>query len=844
MNSRPQDGPPVSAAHAASAADTACFHCGLPCGRAAVESDGKAFCCPGCLAVYDVLQAGGLGRFYELQPHGGVRMTAGGGAERWAFLDEPAVTARLLDFTDGRLSRVTFQVPSIHCVACVWLLENLFQLHPGVGRSRVNFARRELTVDFRPREMSLSEVAALLASLGYEPSLTLSALEQPVPDRTRRRQMLQTGVAGFAFGNIMLFSLPVYLGLDSLSGPGLERVFGFLSLVLALPVLVFSASDYWRSALLSLQQRILTLDVPIALGLTALYGQSAWEILSGSGSGYLDSLSGLVFFLLCGRWFQEKTHARLTFDRDYRSFFPLAATRKSGSGPEETVALSSLRVGDRLLLRHGELVPADARLVEGAALIDYSFVTGESEPVERQPGEVLYAGGRQAGGLIEVEIVKPVSQSYLASLWGHEAFRKAGQDKLRTLHNLTNRFSRWFTAVVVGVAIAAGLSWWIAGDPSRGLRAFVAVLIVACPCALALASPFALGTARRWLARADIFLRTADVLERMAAVGEVVFDKTGTLTVVEPGRPRYQGADLTSAQRRQLASLARQSSHPLAQRLSRALREVRSEEPVSDFREETGLGISGSVNGVRWLAGSRAWLEAAGVEVSGERAAEGSTVHVASDGVYRGLYSLATRLRPGLEGMVRGLSEHYGVALLSGDHEGERAAFRALLGPEARLQFNQSPMEKLESIRMMQDKGVRVAMVGDGLNDAGALSQSDVGVAVVEQVGSFSPASDVILAGRRVAELSRVFELARATVRVVIFCFALSALYNALGVSIAAAGWLSPVVCAVLMPISSVTVVSVACLATTRVARRLGLGFDLGQGPLPDTERQFSEERV
>ena len=504
----------------------ACFHCGEPCEGPALERHGRSFCCPGCLAVHDLLAENGLGRFYDLSRHPGARVKEVERMEHWAYLDEPSVQKRLLDFTNGKVSRVTFSIPAIHCVACIWLLENLFRLREGIGASRVDFPRREVTIDFAPQKVRLSEVVSLLASLGYTPSLTLGELERPETDREGKRRWLQAGMAGFAFGNIMLLSLPGYLGLDSLSGPLFKTVFGYLSLALATPVVIYSASNYWRSMVVAFRQRTLTIDVPIALGLAALYAQSAFEIISRRGAGYLDSLAGLVFFLLCGRLFQRKTYDRLVFDRDYKCFFPLAVLRKTGE-EVRSVAISSLAVGDRVVLRNGELIPCDARLESPRACIDYSFVTGESEPSPKQAGDYLYAGGRQMGEAIEVEAVKPVSQSYLTSLWSQDAFRKSRDGDL---DNLTNRYSRVFTGVVIAWALGTGLFWVLAGDKVLALRALMAVLIVACPCALALAAPFALGTAHRLLAGLQVFLKTPSVLERMARIDTVVFDKTGTLT--------------------------------------------------------------------------------------------------------------------------------------------------------------------------------------------------------------------------------------------------------------------------------------------------------------------------
>jgi Cu+-exporting ATPase len=271
--------------------------------------------------VHELLAENGLQQFYTLNRHPGNRVRERPSADRFAYLNEPAVQQKLLDYADDKLSRVTLHIPSIHCVACVWLLENLFRLHAGVGKSQVNFPKREVAVSFDPRKTSLGELAALLASIGYEPKFTLGTLEKTSVSGSRARQWLQLGIAGFAFGNIMLFALPVYIGLDSFSGPMFARVFGYLSLVIALPVVVYSAADYWKSSWLSLRRRKLTLDVPIAAGLLALYLRSGWEILSGTGEGYLDSLAGLVFLLLCGRAFQQITHERLAFDRDYKCFF-------------------------------------------------------------------------------------------------------------------------------------------------------------------------------------------------------------------------------------------------------------------------------------------------------------------------------------------------------------------------------------------------------------------------------------------------------------------------------------------------------------------------------------------
>lgn len=797
-----------------------CAHCGLPCLTTAVRAHEKSFCCSGCQTVYEILTENGLTHFYELNEKAGVQIKRPSRREQFLFLDEPAVREKLLDFTDGKTSRVTFTVPSIHCIACVWLLENLFQLKPGIGRSTVNFPKKEVAIQFDDARISLSELVALLASLGYEPTLSFGSLEGAKPKPAFRKLILQLGLAGFSFGNIMLFSICLYNGLDTWSVINLKPLFGYISLGLALPVVVYSALDYWRSAWTCIRQRILTIELPIAVGIVAIFAQSGYEVFSKTGEGYFDSLCGLIFFLLVGRWFQQKSYERLSFDRDYKAFFPLSVVRKN-CNRDETVPISALTVGDHLLLRHGELIPADARIVSGEGVIDYSFVTGESEPVEKHAGELVYAGGQQTGGVLEIQMTKPVSQSYLTSLWSHETFAKERND---TLDNILNRFTKRFTITVSIVALGAAAWWWAHDQPNVALKAFTSVLIVACPCALALSAPFALGTAQRLLGRQKVFLKNQHTIETLAKVNTVVFDKTGTLTAPGAAKVEFHGAALSEAEERSVYSMTRHSTHPLPVRIGEAIAKQHFPEAVYSFLETAGKGMEARVTNREIWMGSAGWFASRNVAVPAKHQSRSSAVHVAINGTYRGCFTLQTSLRQNADKLIANLSNEYDLALLSGDNERERARFAELFGPNANLNFNQSPLNKLGFIHDLQQSGRTVMMVGDGLNDAGALKQSDTGVAVVENIGSFSPASDVIVEAGNVPRLSQIMAFSKDVVRIVWLSIALSSVYNFVGLGIAASGKLAPVVCAVLMPLSSISVVGFACGATHWLGRKHKMG--------------------
>ena len=759
-------------------------------------TDAGAFCCRGCEAVFTALTSSGLGDYYQCAVTPGVSQRGAGvrDAARFAALDDPAVAARFFEFNDGALARATFTVPAMHCASCLWLLERVWRVNDAITRADVDLMRRSVRVTFRPDRVSLRGVAEVLASIGYEPALDGERLPGRMPD-ARRRLYMKIGVAGFAFGNIMLFSIPRYANGAPLDG-GFQRLFDTLNVLFATPVLLYSASDYFRSAWHAITRRTMSLDVPVALGLAVLYVRSIADIASGHTEGFLDSFTGLVFLLLVGRLFQQKAFDAIAFDRTFRSFFPLSVRREQADGASAMVPLERVTVGDRLIVRPQEIVPADAVLLDETGAIDYAFITGEERPVSLTRGDTVRAGGRAVMRALRVEVARDVSHSQLAGLWNNPVFAREKSDWLSVL---SARFGAWFTVIAVGLAAAGAIAWW--PDGRMAIQVATAVLIIACPCAFTLAAPITLGTAMGVLGRRGWYLKNPAVALALSRIDTVVFDKTGTLTSPALGA-RLDVVGLSETDARLARRLAAESIHPVSRALA-ATGAVTGQ--VTHVEEVPGAGIRGDVDGHRVVLGTARFMAMeAGTVASVDEARTG----VAIDGRLRGWLSLVAPIRSGVEGVVRALSGSVDTWLVSGDHATEAPRWRAAFGD--RMHFRQSPDDKLARVRAHQHTGRHVLMVGDGLNDAGALSAADVGLAISDDTACVVPSCDIVAAGDRLRELPWLLAYGRRARQVIVLCLLVSIFYNVIGLSLALAGWLTPLITAIFMPVSSLTIIGLS----------------------------------
>jgi Cu+-exporting ATPase len=743
-----------------------------------------------------------LYKYYQLEDSPGIKVETTEFGNKYAFLENAEVKEKLISFTEGGISKVRFFIPVIHCASCIWLLENLSKLNPGIRYSFVNFTKKEVDVTFDESLISLRQLVELLSSIHYIPDLSQSLKDKPDDRQSYKKLLYKIGVAGFVFINVMTYSLPAYFNGRPLDDK-LQSVLSILSYLLVIPVVLYSGSDYYISAFKNIRKKYISIDLPIALGILVLFAVTTWEIFYTGGAGYCDSLSGLIFFLLVGKWFQSKTYEALSFERNYKSYFPIAVT-KINRQIEESILLEKIEVNDELIIRNKELIPADSVLVEGEGQVDYSFVTGESSPVVKKPGEFIYAGGRQMGGIIRIKVQKAVNQSHLTQLWNQDKSYEKPTDSLKTL---SDKIGQRFTIVIIIIALAGFGFWFLNGDLHKAIYVFTSVLIIACPCALALSIPFTFGNTMRIFGRAGLYIKNTDVIERLSHITSVVFDKTGTLTRPNENRITYSGEPLSPTESAAVFSLVRQSTHPLSNAVAAGFNNLEYSAP-EHFVEVAGRGIFGKVNGLNLKIGSEEYVCG-----TSETAIKSSVVFVAVNEKVKGHFTVTNQYRQGFEQVLHTLKGQFKLFMISGDNDAEAQNLSAYFEP-GNLLFNQKPGDKAAFIQQLQQNGEIILMTGDGLNDAGALMQADVALTVADKAYHFSPASDAVLEASQFARLARFIGFTKTALKIVKLSFVISFFYNVIGVSIALNGNLSPVIAAILMPISSVSVVAFATFVT------------------------------
>lgn len=778
-----------------------CFHCADEIIGKPIQFDDKNFCCNGCKTVYELLSSNELGNFYSLENNAG-RKPIAADDNRFNFLDVPKIRAKHIDFEDSNSVRITLFLPQIHCSSCIYLLENIQKLETRIKSAQVNFAKREafFIID---NDYKLSELAQLLSDIGYVPNF---GNRNDAKKKQDFKYLYKLGVAGFAFGSIMLWSVPEHLGIEN-DNTDFRLLTSILSLLISIPVLIYSANEYLISAYKTLKHKSLNLDVPISIGILSLYGQSTYSIISNSGSGYMDSFAGFIFFLLIGKWFQSKTYQSLSFDRDYTSYFPVAVERKLNNSAE-IVEIEDIEIGDTIYIRNQEVVPCDALLESKEANIDYSFVTGEAIPVKKLKGELIYAGGKVLGKKSEFLVEKKSNRSHLTQLW-NEIEKSEGKSE-----TTSDKFSIYFLIGLLIVSLGASILWLFI-DPSRIVEIVVSVLIVACPCALALSKPFALGNILRILGKKKMYLKNADVISKLNESTDIIFDKTGTLTTGSGNNIEYNGSILTSEQQEAIMLLCNSSSHPLSKSIFQFYKEKVNQTllELDLFEEFEGEGIQGLINNRKYKIGSNKFVCNDSTFIKNE-----TSSYVSIDNKLKGKFVFESEFRPGVFSTLIELNKSYSIHVLSGDKDKDKKYIELNAPSIDNLHFNQSPQDKLKYIQKLEENGRKCIMVGDGLNDAGALEKANCGIAISEDAFRFTPSSDAILDAGELINLPDLLRTSNFASTILKVCYIFSLFYNVIGLFFALSGYLTPLIAAILMPISSISIV----LISTFMARLKG----------------------
>ncbi len=821
-----------------------CRHCGLPLPPSdhAVTEE-HAFCCAGCKTAFALISSEGLNEYYALRQRFADGKTQAVSPElidaSFIDLDAPRFWEHhVLRLPDGS-AQVVLRLQGIHCAACVWLLERLPQIEHAIIDSRVNLPKATIQLTWRPDMMPLSAVASTIGHLGYKVVPLVNSKREREQRQVLRKQLIQIAIAGACSGNVMLLAIAIYCG--QWTGMAVEhlQLLRLASTVVGLVSLLGPGAVFFRGAWAAIRARTSHMDLPIALGLGVGAVSGAWNTLTGSGELYYDSLSMLVFFLLIGRALQSWQQRSACESVDLLQQLTPAIAVRVRDGQLETIAIDDVNAGDTLEVRSGQTMPVDGTVVYGSSEVDTSLLTGESKLQTIRVGSQVIAGTLNRTCTVRVRADRVGAQTRLAKLL--DSIERAGISKAPVVQ-WADRISGIFVTVVLCLAVVVGVSWWFY-DRSVWNERVIAVLIVACPCALGLATPLSIAVALGRSARQGILIKGGDTLQRLSTTGILVLDKTGTLTTGHVTIHEWFGS--TDALR-YAAALESQSNHPVAQAVMRYFeshptllkdrdarvasdRNIRTSntwQQVSNLTTHMGSGVSGYIDEHQVLVGNLELLNASSISMKAEIQRrydhilkQGlSPLLVAVDGEVQAIAAVGDDIRPEARRVISQMEQRgWQVHILSGDHGDIVAKVGNRLGLKSdRCRGNVSPEGKLQAIRVFQSRGLPVMMVGDGVNDAAALAAADVGIAVRGGAEASMQAADVYLSSGSLEGILTTIDLSRRALRVIRRNSSASLIYNITSVTLAAIGWLHPLAAALLMPASSLTVVSVTLWGYSR----------------------------
>lgn len=813
----------IAQASAAGDAAQVCFHCGLPVPagtvfRASILGRWREMCCAGCEAVAGAIVAAGCESFYETRdrpPPGAVRPVQ---MPQTGLYDDPLAQAQFVAASGEHGRETVLLLERMRCAACTWLIEHGLRRVPGVTGVSINFATRRAQIAWDARAVRLGDLIAAVRKLGYDAYPYDPARQRLLDGASKRAALWRLFVAGFGAMQVMMYAVPGYVDDSGSLSAEAEQIMRWASLALTLPVLVFACGPFFRAALADLRRLRLGIDVPVSLGILVAFAASAWATLRGGGEVYFDSITMLVFLLLAARYVESATRVRVAAGLDRLArWMPEFALRLRADGGEERVPAHALGPGDRASVAPGETIPADGVVENGSSCVDESLLTGESHPSPKNCADLLIGGSVNVDQPLVMRVTHAGAQTRAAAI--SRLIERAAAGKPR-LVEAADRIAQWLTLIVIAAAAATFLVW-SAIDGQQALWAAVAVLVVTCPCALGLAAPIALTSATGALARRGVVVAGAQAIESLAAITDFVLDKTGTLT---EGRLRLAHFDrLGGRSFAECLAIARAlesgSRHPVAQALLAANSSAPPVQETGGLRHFPGLGVEAMIGGKHTRLGSMQFVQAvAGVpSVALSAAGEWSAVYLGDEAGWLGCFHFEDGLRPDAVQLVAALKQQgLQIHLLSGDADAAVVTCAARLGLDT-YRGGVSPQGKHAYVEALQRKGRRVAMLGDGLNDAPVLALADVSIAMSEGAALAQRQADLVLLGNRLDAVPQAMRIAGRTMRVIRQNFGWALAYNALALPMAAFGLIGPWEAAIGMAASSFVVV----LNSARLAQEI-----------------------
>ncbi|WP_185877025.1 heavy metal translocating P-type ATPase [Blattabacterium cuenoti] len=730
------------------------------------------------------------------------------------FLDKKEIAEKIIDFNHNNITTVRFTIPSIYCSSCILTLENISKYHKSILESTVDFSRKQICITFNNSNIKLSELAELLNKMGYCPSINFESIEKQGKKNIFDKKLIgKLAISFFCFGNIMLLAIPGYVG--AYKEPWFlenRNFFRYLMLILSFPVVIFSLLDHVKYAFLGLKKHIINIDVPISIGMLVLFLWSFYEIFFDLGYGYFDSISSFSLFIIISRILQIHTHNKiLSFNKNYKSFYPIMVT-KVHNKKEKKVFLSSLKKGDIILIRNEDIIPSDSILIKGEAVLDNSFITGESYLINKKIGDKIYAGSKQKGEAILLKIIKNVDHSYLSLLWKKSNYSSHYRKKLFYLNSISTKFSQFFTPIILTISIITGIYWYLNDDIQKMFQTTFSVLIITCPCALVLSTPLIFGNIIRFFSKKKFYIKDIFTMERISTIETLIFDKTGTIT--DPNKEKiFFVGNIKYEEKKIIASLLRNSNHPLSQKILSELF-VNDFYTVKNFKEIKGKGLEGNIKNKSVKIGSKKYL---GVTINDNQK---TAVFISINKKLIGYFLFRNYYRKNIKKIFKMLNE-YKIVILSGDqNELEKNYLKSILPKTGKIFFNQSPEDKLNYVKKLQNKGEKIMMFGDGINDCAALNQSEVGVSVSENTIGFFPNCDAFLQSDCLDKIFIFLKISKFSRKLVVINFIISLFYNVIGIYFAVTGNLEPLIASILMPLSSFSVIFFSIISTFLVSRK------------------------